>query len=119
MLHGQIPHAFTNLTSLAHLDLFQNYFDSVSTMLIGNGLKKLVYLDIGYNEFYGPIPEVFRNMTSIESLYLYYNNFTSVPSWFCNFEKLTHLDLSFNGLHGPIPDAFRNMLSIDWGNLKS
>ncbi|GAU15414.1 hypothetical protein TSUD_44510 [Trifolium subterraneum] len=113
MLHGQIPHAFMNLTSLAHLDLFGNYLDSVSSMLIGNGLKKLVYLDIGNNELYGPIPEVFRNMTSIESLYLYYNNFTSVPSWFCNFEKLTHLDLSFNGLHGPIPDAFRNMHSIE------
>ncbi|PNX76049.1 leucine-rich repeat receptor protein kinase exs-like protein [Trifolium pratense] len=113
MLHGKMPHAFKNLSSLAHLDLSGNYLDSVSSMLIGNGLKKLVYLDIGNNELYGPIPEFFRNMTSIESLYLYYNNFTSVPSWFCNFEKLTHLDLSFNGLHGPIPDAFRNMLSIE------
>jgi hypothetical protein len=60
-LHGSIPDAFRNITSIESLFLYKNNFTSIPSWF--NDFEKLTLLDLSSNGLHGPIPESFRNMT--------------------------------------------------------
>jgi Leucine-rich repeat (LRR) protein len=95
-LHGSIPNAFRNMTSIESLFLYNNNFTSIPSWF--NDFENLTLLDLSSNGLHGPIPESFRNMTFIESLMLSANNLTSIPSWIAELKTLVYLDLTENRL---------------------
>ncbi|XP_040866327.1 receptor-like protein EIX1 [Glycine max] len=76
-------------------------------------LKKLVSLQLSYNEINGPIPGGIRNLTLLQNLDLSGNSFsTSIPDCLYGLHRLKSLDLSSCDLHGTISDALGNLTSL-------
>ncbi|KAH7518819.1 hypothetical protein FEM48_Zijuj09G0211400 [Ziziphus jujuba var. spinosa] len=109
---GPIPEDIQNLTSLVHLDLSFNFFNtSIPSWLYS--LSHLEVLILSDNEFRGPIPEDIQNLTSLVHLDLSYNSFnTSIPSWLYSLSHLEVLNLAGNQLRGTISSEIKNMTSI-------
>ncbi|KAI7994142.1 Receptor-like protein EIX2 [Camellia lanceoleosa] len=101
-----------NFTSLAVLDLSENYFNPLMpNWLFGlTGLDSLVLPNC---DFSGPIPNGLQNMTSLRDLDLSGNHSNStIPIWLYNFKGLKSLNLRGNHLQGPITGDIGNMTSI-------
>ncbi|KAL7164647.1 hypothetical protein ACSBR2_040528 [Camellia fascicularis] len=101
-----------NFTSLAVLDLSENYLNPLMpNWLFGlTGLDSLVLPNCGFS---GPIPNGLQNMTSLRDLDLSGNHFNStIPIWLYNFKGLKSLNLHGNDLQGPITGDIGNMTSI-------
>ncbi|XP_057737158.1 receptor-like protein EIX2 [Arachis stenosperma] len=114
-LHGPIPNAFQNATSIEFFVLSGNNFDSLPSWF--HKFKKLKHLFLSSNNFQGRIPDALRNMTSIESLSLSDNSFTSIPSWFIELKKLVYLSLSSNKLttmECSVSSILENMCHLKW-----
>ncbi|KAG4380493.1 hypothetical protein GLYMA_16G184200v4 [Glycine max] len=76
-------------------------------------LKKLVSLQLSYNEINDPIPGGIRNLTLLQNLDLSFNSFSSsIPDCLYGLHRLKSLDLSSCDLHGTISDALGNLTSL-------
>mmetsp|Transcript_24717 Transcript_24717/g.36595 ORF Transcript_24717/g.36595 Transcript_24717/m.36595 type:complete len:687 (-) Transcript_24717:111-2171(-) len=118
MLNGEIPWAsFSNLTSLAHLDLSSNTFTGgMVTDDIGQ-MDQLTYLFLANNTDLnqGPIPEALNALTKLEELSLKQTMRTGViPTWIGKLNKLLLLDLDRNDLSGNIPEEIANISSLQF-----
>ncbi|CAH1438870.1 unnamed protein product [Lactuca virosa] len=114
--------ASLNLTSLAHLDLSDNYFINSSLPQWIFSITTLVSLDLswcGFHHFYNPSSiDLFSNLTSVESLHVPYNPFMN--SWLVlkglssNVGRnLISLDISFCGVSSSLlDDALHNLTSL-------
>ncbi|KAK2639660.1 hypothetical protein Ddye_027455 [Dipteronia dyeriana] len=71
-IQGPIPDGLQNLTSLTHLDLYRNHFNSsIPTWLYS--LTHLQHLSLSGNDLQGMISGAIANLTDIERLDLSYN----------------------------------------------
>ncbi|KAK2639621.1 hypothetical protein Ddye_027416 [Dipteronia dyeriana] len=71
-IQGPIPDGLQNLTSLTHLDLYRNHFNSsIPTWLYS--LTHLQYLSLSENDLQGMISGAIANLTDMERLDLSYN----------------------------------------------
>uniref|UniRef100_A0A0R0ECQ3 Disease resistance R13L4/SHOC-2-like LRR domain-containing protein n=1 Tax=Glycine max TaxID=3847 RepID=A0A0R0ECQ3_SOYBN len=76
-------------------------------------LKKLVSLQLSYNEINDPIPGGIRNLTLLQNLDLSFNSFSSsIPDCLYGLHRLKFLNLRANYLHGTISDALGNLTSL-------
>lgn len=129
LLHGPIPAALGNITSLKKLAIGYNLFSSTRLApelgnltnleelwisdcgLIGpipesfGGLQRLRNLDISNNGLSGSLPSQVFELKSIEQMELYNNSFSGpLPSFgWSNLTKLRRFDVSMNHLSGTIP----------------
>ncbi|CAJ2630028.1 unnamed protein product [Trifolium pratense] len=112
-LHGPIPDAFRNMTTIESLFLYNNNFTSIPSWF--NEFEKLTLLDLSYNMLHGKIPHAFKNLSSLVHLDLSGNYLDSVSSMLIGngLKTLVYLDIGNNELYGPIPEFFRNMTSIE------
>ncbi|XP_015878085.3 receptor-like protein EIX1 [Ziziphus jujuba] len=105
-----------NFSSLATLDLSQNYFQSFPKWV--SDLRSLASLDLSQTTLGGlgggPIPEGIENMTSLVHLDLSENNFntSSIPSWFYKLHLLAFLDLTDNALGVTVSSHITNLTSM-------
>lgn len=94
LLHGIIPDALYNSTSLQTLSFYKNRITGPLKSAIGN-LQSLVYLAIYDNQLTGTIPLELSNMTSLKTIWMHYNQFDGqVPIEICNLrapDKLSNL----------------------------
>ncbi|KAI3519614.1 hypothetical protein L1887_08828 [Cichorium endivia] len=108
-----------NLTSLAHLDLSDNYFINSSLPRWIFSISTLVSLDLSWCGFHDYIPngiDLFSNLTSLESLHVPGNNFMDsslvVKGLSCVGRNLISLDISFCGISSSVLDALYNLTSL-------
>ncbi|GLT92099.1 hypothetical protein SLE2022_099560 [Rubroshorea leprosula] len=97
-IEGPIPYGLQNLTSLKHLDLSDNSFNSLSCQLFHHHLH--------------PIASV--NLSSLATLSLSRNllhNFSTID-WVFGLKNLISLDLFENYIEGPIPYGLQNLTSL-------
>ncbi|KAK5794263.1 hypothetical protein PVK06_035481 [Gossypium arboreum] len=87
-LGGSIFHGLVNMTSLRHLDLSNNLFNSSIPESLYS-LDSLQFLNLGSNKFRGKLSSAIGNMTSA-----------------------IDLDLSDNELEGPIPITMGNLCNL-------
>ncbi|CAL1409270.1 unnamed protein product [Linum trigynum] len=113
-----IPSTFTQLTSLAHLNLSYSGF-SGHIPLGFSRLNKLVTLDLSYNRPYGDqeralsfgdnddFSKLMLNATGLSELLLYGVNMSNIkPSSFSNLShSMTYIGLSDSGLVGDFPES--------------
>ncbi|XP_065628255.1 receptor-like protein EIX2 isoform X3 [Quercus suber] len=132
-----------NMTSLRHLDLFGNNFNSsISNWLysfsrleflnlgnsnlqgtisssIGN-LSSLTNLDFSNNQFNGTLPQNFGQLKNLVELSFLYNSISGpIPVSFGNLSSLTYLDFSNNQFNGTLPQNFgqlKNLVRLDFWN---
>ncbi|KAK7844161.1 receptor-like protein eix2 [Quercus suber] len=101
-----------NMTSLRHLDLSGNYFNSS----IPNWLysfSHVEFLNLGYNNLQGPIPVSFGNLSSLRNLDFSYNQFSgTLPQNLGQLKNLVELSFSQNSISGPIPMSLGNLSSL-------
>ncbi|KAL2331107.1 hypothetical protein Fmac_018688 [Flemingia macrophylla] len=108
-LTGSLPESITALTSLTHLDFYNNYlngslsWEDISRMTGGLcKLKNLRALGLGRNYFVGNLPPCLANLSSIRLLGVSYNNFdgTFPSSIIYNLKSLAYLALANNYFKG-------------------
>ncbi|XP_023753920.1 receptor-like protein EIX1 [Lactuca sativa] len=110
-LHGKIPAAIGNMTSLTSLDLFDNNVEGGIPGSIGK-LCNLKFLSISGNNMTGSLPEVLEGvdtcvsnspMPNLEKLWLTNNKLVGrLPEWVGQLGNLEELELDYNQLHGSI-----------------
>lgn len=104
---GNLSPSLANLTSLSHLDLFDNSFHGPIPLSLFSQLPSLRTLVLARNSFSGPIPLSLSKLSSIETIDLSYNSLTgTIPTFTPNsLSTLASLDVSFNRLSGPLPSS--------------
>ncbi|KAM3752154.1 hypothetical protein ACB098_04G167200 [Castanea mollissima] len=112
---GPIPVHLQNLTSLRHLDLYDNAFNSS----IPNWLysfSHLEFLNLGFNFMQGTISSAIGNLTSAISIDLSYNKLEGkVPRSLGNLYNLREISLSGNKLSGQLTaelGQLKNLVSL-------
>nr|KAJ0225898.1 hypothetical protein LSAT_V11C100041920 [Lactuca sativa] len=110
-LHGKIPAAIGNITSLTSLNLFQNNVEGGIPGSIGK-LCNLKFLSVSGNNMTGSLPEGVdtcvsnSSMPNLERLWLTNNKLVGrLPEWVGQLGNLEELELDYNQLHGPIPTS--------------
>ncbi|KAF7820345.1 receptor-like protein EIX2 [Senna tora] len=115
VLHHHFQPSTINFSSLAVLDISNSYYNFGASMIPKwmFELKKLVYLQLRYNQLQGSIPNGIQNLTLLQHLDLSHNSFnSSIPNWLYRFTSLNFLDLGYNNLHGTISSAIGNLTSL-------
>ncbi|XP_065624711.1 receptor-like protein EIX1 [Quercus suber] len=106
---GPIPVHLQNLTSLRHLDLFWNEFNSS----IPNWLysfSHLEFLNLGSNSLQGRISSAIGNLTSAISIDLSFNELEGkVPRFLGSLCKLREIRLSYNEWGQEISEIFESL----------
>ncbi|KAL1310256.1 hypothetical protein HN51_052898 [Arachis hypogaea] len=112
-LHGQIPAALGNLTTLVDLELSGNLFTGQIPRELGL-LKNLQELELYYNyHLVGNIPEELGNLTELTDLDMSVNKLTGkIPASICKLPKLQVLQLYNNSLVGEIPGELENSTAL-------
>ncbi|XVF37722.1 hypothetical protein REPUB_Repub20aG0034100 [Reevesia pubescens] len=114
LLPTGLPLPNVNMSSLAILDLYFNFFTNQMDLGWLSKLNSLVFLNLGTNDFHGPVPDVLRNMTHLRHLDLSENYFnSSIPDWLYTFSSLQVLRFYYNPLQGNISSAIGNMTSLN------
>jgi len=110
-IHGPIPDAVGNLTSLEALYLDENNFSGTVPLALKK-LKKLGYLTL-YNDYISmDVTELLHLLSSDELEFLHFgnNNLTgSLPARLGHFSNLVRLNLNNNKLSGEIPVGIREL----------
>jgi len=75
-------------------------------------LKKLEYLDLGYNNF-ETFPDVFKNFKILQYLNLNGNQITKLPDSIGKLEDLTYFEMHGNKLKR-IPDTIGDLLNLEY-----
>ncbi|KAI3510871.1 hypothetical protein L1887_18008 [Cichorium endivia] len=111
-LHGKLPAAVGNMTSLTYLGLFDNNIGGGIPGSIGK-LCNLSFLWVSINNMTGSLPEYLEGMEtcvsktpmpSLQRLWLSNNKLVGrLPEWLGQLGSLEELELDYNQLEGPIP----------------
>ncbi|XP_020170906.1 uncharacterized protein [Aegilops tauschii subsp. strangulata] len=102
-LTGGIPAAFSNLSSLAMIDLSKNLLTDAIPESI-TMMENLAHLDVSSNDMLGPIPTQIGMLRGLERLYLQRNKlFASIPTGIVNLSRLEYISLSNNQLSSLLP----------------
>ncbi|KAK2639681.1 hypothetical protein Ddye_027476 [Dipteronia dyeriana] len=117
---GSIPVGLQNLTSLKHLDLTMNYFNSSIPKWL-YGFSHLEYLSLRQNYLQGRISSGIGNLTSLERLDLSFNDqlVGSIPRSFgrlCNLRSISLSGIELSQEMCEILDIFSRCIS---NNLES
>ncbi|CAH9114763.1 unnamed protein product [Cuscuta europaea] len=112
-LSGSLPTSIGLLASLEGLHLDHNNFTGTLPSSMEN-CSSLVVLHLGHNKLLGPIPDwVGENLTPLTVLVLGSNHFNaSVPTSLCRLRSLQLLDLSVNHISGTLPDCLANLTGM-------
>ncbi|XP_065851333.1 probable LRR receptor-like serine/threonine-protein kinase At3g47570 [Euphorbia lathyris] len=111
-LTGTIPPQMGNLSFLATLSLFGNYFHGSLPIELAK-LRRLKMLDLGSNLFKGVIPSWIGSFSKLQLLDLSSNEFEGViPTSLCNLSRLHHLSLARNSVEGKIPKSIGNIYNM-------
>ncbi|XP_065628246.1 receptor-like protein EIX2 [Quercus suber] len=127
-----------NMTSLRHLDLSRNYFNSsipnwlysfsrleflnlgssnlqgTISSAIGN-LTSAISIDLSGNELGGKLPVSFGNLSSLTNLDFSNNQFSgTLPQNLGQLKNLVELSFSQNSISGPIPMSLGNLSSLTY-----
>ncbi|XP_075669240.1 receptor-like protein EIX2 [Castanea sativa] len=108
-LQGPIPVGLQNMTSLVHLDLSSNNFNSS----IPNWLysfNRLEFLDLAFNNLQGTISSSIANLTSAISIRMSFNELgRKIPRSLGNLCNLKEIELSFNKLSQDISEILESL----------
>ncbi|KAI3806930.1 hypothetical protein L1987_22848 [Smallanthus sonchifolius] len=111
-IHGSVPAAIANLSSLIYLNLSSNKLNGTISPEISR-LPKLDKLWLSDNLFTGAIPEQIGHFTHLGELELSHNQFTGkIPESFGNLVGLNSLFLNNNQLSGIIPSSLGNCTGL-------
>ncbi|PQP93875.1 putative LRR receptor-like serine/threonine-protein kinase [Prunus yedoensis var. nudiflora] len=101
------------------LDLgFQNLVGSLP-LSIGN-LTHLTKINLMNNYFSGEIPQEMGRLRSMQSLGLFYNSFSGkIPTNISHCTQLRELDLQRNEITGSIPQQLRSLMSLNYIGLSA
>ena len=113
-IHGTIPSAYGQLTSLKRLQLSRNKLEgTIDGQELLLPLKKLEIIGLGGNKLSGPIPEELGSMPGMIYINIPYNEFTgTIPSsW--NTTKINHVNFAYNELTGPIPPELTSIETLN------
>ncbi|CAI7868176.1 unnamed protein product [Closterium sp. NIES-54] len=115
LLSGPIPEDIGDQlsTTLVHLDLMGNYFNSTVPSSIST-LQKLRYIDLSFNSnLTGPVPEALAKINTLRTINLEGCSFTGVlPESYSRLPFLASLYLDKNGLDGAIPASYGYIPSL-------
>ncbi|XP_054816356.1 receptor-like protein EIX1 [Prosopis cineraria] len=112
-LHGSIPNALQNMTSLRELDLSGNSISSIPHWLCN--FHSLIHLDLSWNSFNESkisISSILNNICSLQSLDLSGGKYESLVSLLsfgsgnlsqCSIDNFEELFLSSNGINESLP----------------
>ncbi|XP_023922291.1 receptor-like protein 46 [Quercus suber] len=101
-----------HIRSLTHLEMSKN---KIQGELPSDGfanLTELIYLDLGWNDFFGSIPSQLFQLRYLKYLDMGSNNFHDIPKEIGNMTESRHLeflDLSENQLEGMFPQWLAEM----------
>ncbi|KDP20087.1 hypothetical protein JCGZ_05856 [Jatropha curcas] len=115
--HGLVPIGLQNLTSLKHLDLSYNHFNSSIPHWLYSFSSGLEFLNLFGNEMHGNIPEGIQSLASLRILDLSgeSNNFqvdgNNLIRYIGNLCNLRSIDLSYIKLNVNVRDLFQ-ILSV-------
>ncbi|KEH33783.1 leucine-rich receptor-like kinase family protein, putative [Medicago truncatula] len=103
---GSIPHSWKNLSELEVLKLWSNRL-SGEVLAHLSASKRLLFMNLGENEFSGTIP---MNLSeNLEIVILRANQFEgNIPPQLFNLSYLFHLDLAHNKFSGSFPHCIYN-----------
>ncbi|MFS7958494.1 putative non-specific serine/threonine protein kinase [Helianthus anomalus] len=120
---GKLP-SLTNGSALISLDLSRNYFvGSLHTLVCSNGVNKIEYLNLGYNQLSGVIPECWEKWSSLIVLGLSNNNLSGeIPRTLGSIPSLQLLNMGGNKISGSLPSSLMNLsylkvLQLEQNNL--
>ncbi|GLT25000.1 hypothetical protein SLA2020_001580 [Shorea laevis] len=118
-LGGPIPNGLRNLTSLKHLDLSYNSFNSSIPDWLYT-FAPLEFLNLGFNHLQGEISSDIGKMNFVVSLDLFDNGIEGpIPYGLQNLTSLKHLDLSANSFNSSIPNWLYTFAPLESLNLQS
>ncbi|XP_044463281.1 receptor-like protein EIX1 [Mangifera indica] len=104
----QVINTISSLEELNLIDCRLYHFPSQPM----TNLSSLAILQLSENYFEGPIPDALQNLTSLRNLFLAYNSFnSSLPDWLYKLTRLEKLSLLFNSLQGSL-GPLGNLTSI-------
>ncbi|AES70135.2 putative non-specific serine/threonine protein kinase [Medicago truncatula] len=114
---GSIPHSWKNLSELEVLNLWSNRLSGeVLTHLSAS--KRLLFMNLGENEFFGTIPISLSQ--NLQVVILRANQFEgTIPQQLFNLSYLFHLDLANNKLSGSLPHCVYNLTQMDTDHMDS
>ncbi|PON74275.1 LRR domain containing protein [Parasponia andersonii] len=121
-IHGKLPAAIGNMTSLADLDLSNNEIQGGIPSSIGK-LCNLTMFFMWNNSLTGTLPESLEEtqncvsrspLPSLQYLDLSDNRLSGrIPEWLGQLENLIELNLYDNLLHGPIPISLHLLQNLE------
>ncbi|XP_071927443.1 receptor-like protein EIX2 [Coffea arabica] len=95
---------FDQMTSLVHLDLSLNRFDTSTLKSLCNA-SNLTYLDLSGNNFQGSIPSEIGQLSKLTNLVLAFNKLNgTIPTNLWQLTKLQALDVGYNSLTGVLSE---------------
>ena len=117
--HGTLPSSLSNASKLEILEVYNNSFSGKVTIDFG-GMKNLLYLNLGVNNFgSGEAEEMtflnsLANCSQLQELTFSVNRFQGVlPDSIANFStQLEKLIMNSNQLYGRIPSGIGNLVSL-------
>ncbi|OMP06180.1 hypothetical protein CCACVL1_01688 [Corchorus capsularis] len=120
-VHGKLPAAIGNMTSLTYFDLFANNVEGGIPSSIGK-LCSLMTFDLSGNNLTGTLPQFLEGTEGCASnrpfpnlMYLRLSNnhlVGTLPEWLGQLQNLIELELSFNSLQGPIPASLGQLSKL-------
>ncbi|OMO96550.1 hypothetical protein COLO4_15211 [Corchorus olitorius] len=120
-VHGNLPAAIGNMTSLTYFDLFANNVEGGIPSSIGK-LCSLMTFDLSGNNLTGSLPQFLEGTEDCASnrpfpnlMYLRLSNnhlVGTLPEWLGQLQNLIELELNFNSLQGPIPASLGQLSNL-------
>ncbi|KAF8032123.1 hypothetical protein BT93_D1136 [Corymbia citriodora subsp. variegata] len=125
--NSSIPIWFDQFTSLVHLNLQENVFDSIEGGLFSflKNMRYLKSLHLCFNQIREEISTTQGNssgliVNSLESLEICGNDLKgALPNWVVHFTNLKHLVLFGNFFSGPIPSVIGSLSNLETLDLSS
>ncbi|XP_044473242.1 receptor-like protein EIX2 [Mangifera indica] len=111
MLHHFPPQPVTNFSSLASLDLSENYFEGPIPDALQN-FTSIRHLDLSVNDFNSSMPNWLYRLRNLEELFLSNNRLQGSMDGLGNLSSIKALDLSENHFEGGMPESFGRLCNL-------